>query len=354
MCTLKEIILVKYAAECINDFDIRSLVNRLKDETLKTAIRRKLSAFYIPSSLKDEIIALIKPIALEVNNWREDHIGIFTATQKFPHKFYFHANGTLDRIKTADLLIQSKLLPEEKRFLLACQYWSSREVLTFFENMRKTPRNRILRKYSKENRNLNEYEENVAKWIDHFRAGSAMRYDPWDDFTDVSLQSRRLEDLSKENCKSLLGGVFEDTEKMHVGRFCLSRMSADHQEDVLKHFPLNVLRIYLFRPYHQFFMNAANRVWDRLSGKDFDCLLHIIICQKILGLWEDFNYVDLLRQFWCSSPEYLKQYIESTDIFQILIEMVKNEFYPKFAPTYFFLHAKCFEDNAVLCNDITK
>ncbi|GFR10435.1 hypothetical protein TNCT_432501, partial [Trichonephila clavata] len=63
--------------EFINDFDIRSLVNRLKDETLKTAIRRKLSSFYIPSSLKDEIIALIKPIALEVNNWREDHIGIF-------------------------------------------------------------------------------------------------------------------------------------------------------------------------------------------------------------------------------------------------------------------------------------
>ncbi|GFY71343.1 uncharacterized protein TNIN_384751 [Trichonephila inaurata madagascariensis] len=325
MCTLKEIILVKCVDQFINDFKIRSLVKRVKAEIWKKAIRRKLSAFDIPFTLKGEIIVLMKPMALEIDLWRENHIGICSTRQERSRKFRFHADGMVDRIKTADSLIHSKRLCEETRFVLACQYWSSCD-----------------------------HEVNVSKWIDHYRAGSNFGSQPWDDITDASLQSRRLNDLSQEDCKSLLHEVFEDTDKMHLGRFCLSRMSADYREQLLTLFPVKVLRIYLFRVYHQFFMGAANKDWNRLPRKHFTGLLHIINCQKILELWEDFDYEDLLRQFWRRSPDHLKHYVEGKDIFEIMIEIVKNGFHPKNVPRYFYLHDKCFEDNAIICNDITK
>ncbi|GFQ75935.1 uncharacterized protein TNCT_652331 [Trichonephila clavata] len=335
MNTLKEIILVKYAARFINETLKRSLLNSPPEIWIKI-IRERLSAFDIPWTLKNEIITLLKPMALEVKNWRADHKGIFTMLQEWSTlKFCFNADGTLNRIKTADSLIRSKRLGAETRFVLACQYWSSQNVFNVFGKIRNTLRNELLWKYSRQNENFNEHEKNVVKWIVQYRAGSSFRFQPWGHFTDASLQSRRLNDLSELDCRSLLFQVFEDTNQMHVGRFCLSRMSADHREQLLALYPLKVLRIYLFRPYHQFFMETANKVWDLLSGKDFTRLLHIIICQKIVALWTDFDYVGLLRQFWHRSPNHLKQYVQETYIFEILMEIVKNGFPLKEVPKLF-------------------
>ncbi|GFR19869.1 hypothetical protein TNCT_693621 [Trichonephila clavata] len=71
MITLKEIILVKYAARFINETLKRSLLNPPPEIWIKI-IRERLSAFDIPWTLKNEIIALLKPMALEVKNWRAD------------------------------------------------------------------------------------------------------------------------------------------------------------------------------------------------------------------------------------------------------------------------------------------
>ncbi|GFR23589.1 uncharacterized protein TNCT_574161 [Trichonephila clavata] len=119
-------------------------------------------------------------------------------------------------------------------------------------------------------------------------------------------------------------------------------MSAGHREALLKRFPLKVLRTYLLWPNQRFFMDAVNKVWDRLPGNHFACLLHIIICQKIVELWKDFHYVNLLRQLWHRSPDHLKQYVEGTDIFEILMEILKNGvpcwLHPNDIPEKFFLH----------------
>ncbi|GFV63881.1 uncharacterized protein TNCV_5138861 [Trichonephila clavipes] len=358
MLTLKEIILVKLAAGFINDSNTRIIINNFKEEVWKKAMREKVSTLDIPLTLQEEIIALIKPIKSEVNSWMEDHDGIFTTEQECSLRFCFSADGTVDRIKTADSLIHSKWLGARTRFVLACQYWSSWEVLTFFTKLPRTTKLQIQRKYSKINQKINEHEKNVAKWIELYEEGCISESPPlrWCDYyicTTVSLQSHVLDDLWKEEFKCLLDEAFEDTNKVHVGRFCLSRMSADHHEQLLIRFPLKVLRIYLFWPCHHFFLDAANNVWDLLPGNHFACLLHIIICQKIVTLWKDFDYVDLLRQFWHRSPVHLKQCVEGTDIFKILMEIVKHGFHQKDVPRYFFLHKQCFVDNTILCKEMT-
>ncbi|GFQ95946.1 uncharacterized protein TNCT_710591 [Trichonephila clavata] len=103
-------------------------------------------------------------------------------------------------------------------------------------------------------------------------------------------------------------------------------MSADHREQLLTRFPSKVLTIYLFWPYHRFFLEAANKVWDCLPEHHFIFLIHIIIYQKIVALWKDFDYVYLLRQFWQRSPDHLKQCVESTDIWEMLMEIVNPGF----------------------------
>ncbi|GFQ69264.1 uncharacterized protein TNCT_198651 [Trichonephila clavata] len=356
MLTLKELTLVKLAAGFFKDCDIRRNIFCSKDEIWNEVIKERISAFGIPLKLQEDIIALLKPIELEIIYWMEDHIGIFTDAQEFLLDFSFNPDGTVNRVKTADFLIHSKWLDVQTRFVLACQYWSSWDVRTFFRKLRKCDSKKIRKKYSTANENLNEHEKSVAQWLFCYRnrhikqcRGRCYQHCIW---TYVSLQSRLLDHLLQEERLSLLEDEFENTDWIHVQRFCLLRMSEDHREVLLKRFPLKVLRIFLFWPCQRFFLDAANEVWDHLLGNHFTCLLHIIICQKILELWKDFDYVNLLREFWHKSPDHLKQYVERTDIFEILMKIYKNGFHPKNVPGNFFLHIGKFNNNALLCDRI--
>ncbi|GFR23381.1 uncharacterized protein TNCT_178791 [Trichonephila clavata] len=172
----------------------------------------------------------------------------------------------------------------------------------------------------------------------------------------ASLQSRLLDHLSPEERLYLLEDVFKKTRWIHVQRFCLSRMSADHWEVLLKRYPLKFLRTCLFWPWQRFFLDSINKVWDRLPKENFTCLLHIIICQKVLERLEDFDYVNLLREFWYRSPEHLKQYVERTDIFKIMMKIIKNGFrtHPENVPGNFFLHDSKFFNNADICDRIIR
>ncbi|GFS91289.1 uncharacterized protein TNCV_1306981 [Trichonephila clavipes] len=329
MLTLKEISLVKVAAEFINDSDTRRRINDFKEEVWKKALREEMSDLGIPLTLHEEIIPLIKPIKLEVDYWIRDHNGIFTTEQECCLEFCFNEDGTVNRIKTADSLIYSEWLGVTTRFVLACQYLPRRDILTFLKNLHEAERNEIAQEYSK-GKKLNKHEEKVVQWITHYKAGCISESQPsgYDNccynWTEVSIQSRLLDDLSKEDCNILLSAIFQRTKEMHVGRFCLSRMSADHREHLLTRFPAKVLSIYLFRPYQKFFLDAADKVWNVLPENHFICLLHVIIYCKILALFKDFDYVKLLRQFWQRSPDHLKQRVEGICIFDLLKKIVKH------------------------------
>ncbi|GFQ88064.1 uncharacterized protein TNCT_684691 [Trichonephila clavata] len=354
MLTLKEITLVKLVTQFRNDSDYRGRIYDITGEVKEKAFIKKISSSDIPKVLQGNIIALIKPIQSEVYNWLEDHDGIFTTEQEGSLKLCFNADGTVNRIKTADSLIHSKWLNLQTRFVLACQYWPSIDILAFFRKIYCVQRCRIRRKYSKLKENFNKHEKNAVQWIRQYKETFMLQFPSMKwcyccyNWTYVSLQSRLLNDLPEEVYQSLLDKTFKEANELHVARFCLFRINADRREDVLKCFPLKVLRIYLLYPCHHFFLDAANKVWNRLPGNHFICLLHIIICQKILALWEDFDYVGLLRQFWHRSPDHLKQSVKGTHIFDVLMEIVKKGFQSKDVPPNFFLHANAY-GNAFIC-----
>lgn len=358
MYSLKQMTLAKVATGLFNVSEIRQLMYLNKVNRWQQLVRENIPANNIPITLQDEIILLMISIELEVLNWLEDHEGIFIYKQLWHFKFCWNSDGTVDRIKTADSLIHSNCLDEKMRFVLACQYWYCSDILSLFENLRESTRRSILREYFLENENRNAHEENAAEWFKMYKKRFITKSTPhrfsfrsfyW---TDVSLQGRLLDHLSEEDRKSLLDDAFRKTRKTHVGRFCLSRMSTDHREQMLTRFPLKVLRIYLSWPTQSFFLDAANRVWGHLSGNDFTCLLHIIICQKITALYRDFNYMDLLQHLWYNSPNHLKEYVNGTDIYEILMDILNQRFVSQDVPRHYFLHSPNSDVNAILCDDM--
>ncbi|GFR21039.1 hypothetical protein TNCT_321581 [Trichonephila clavata] len=161
MWTLKEVILVELAAGFVNDYDTRKIINHSEEEIWKKVIRERISAFHIPLTLNEKLIALIKSMAIEVAIWRSDHIRIITTEQEWSLKFCFNVDGTVDLVKTANLLIHSEGLDMETRFILVCRYWSLCDVIAFFENLPESARQQILHKYS----TSNEEDDFVMKWI---------------------------------------------------------------------------------------------------------------------------------------------------------------------------------------------
>ncbi|GFQ88522.1 hypothetical protein TNCT_463681 [Trichonephila clavata] len=139
MWTLKDIVLVNLAAGFIKDSATRRTIFCCGEKIWKRVLRERISDLNIPITLREDIIALIKPIKSEVLNWMEDHLGIFTMDQDMPLNaqellldFYFNPDGTVDRVKTADLFVHSEEFDVQTRFVVACQYWSKSEVLVFF------------------------------------------------------------------------------------------------------------------------------------------------------------------------------------------------------------------------------
>ncbi|GFS45814.1 uncharacterized protein TNIN_34471, partial [Trichonephila inaurata madagascariensis] len=181
----------------------------------------------------------------------------------------------MNRVKTADLLIHSKWLDEQTRFVLACQYWSSWNVVTFFNKLHISARKQILYKYATAKSKFYDHESNVARWTRNYIAGHVSGSPSWGlpygyyHWNYVSLQSCLLDDLTEEKREALLYRYFEHAYWTPICRFCLSKMNVDHQEDLLKRFPLKVLRTYLYWPRQRFFLNAVNKVWNCLPGRDF-------------------------------------------------------------------------------------
>ncbi|GFR25154.1 uncharacterized protein TNCT_289521 [Trichonephila clavata] len=335
--------LVTIVTRFYNEYELKRLMYCCDEDSREQVIREKLP---IPVTNQNEVVALMKPVEFEIFNWFTDHRGIFTVEQEWALQFCWDLDGTINRTKTADSIIHSDCLDEKTRLVLACQYLPCRNAISFFNDLHLSTRMLFLEEYLMENGNRNIHEKNVEKLI----RKRISRPFLW---TSVSLQSGLLDNKPTEYRESLLEYVFEDTHEVHIARFCLSRLSADQREALFILHPLKILRIYLLRPYQKLFLDMANRVCHHLSGNQFHYLLHIIICQKIVARWNDFDYVNLLRQFWQNSIDYLKEIVDGTEIFEIMKEILNNRFPANKVPRYFLLHEMDVYENANACKEMT-
>ncbi|GFU16429.1 hypothetical protein NPIL_112011 [Nephila pilipes] len=81
-------------------------------------------------------------------------------------------------------------------------------------------------------------------------------------------------------------------------------------------------------PLHRQFQIMTERIFSLLTEKEFRQLVLLVICDKIAWDWMDWDYVELLNELWNRSPVHFKQYVESSEFFDIL-KMALNHDYKK-------------------------
>ncbi|GFQ97942.1 uncharacterized protein TNCT_710321 [Trichonephila clavata] len=334
----------------------KSPIYLLPEEKWEHLIKEKLPPSSCPTALRQEITAAIRPISFEVGNWILDHL----KTEKGQSKIIkipllWKSDGTINRVKTADMIIQSQNFSVELRFRMACKYWCWHEIIKFLEGLSPNENLIIYRKYAKYSLVTCKHIQYCLKFIANIRH-SCQRFAlefPW---TCVTMFNRVFDHLPLVN-KIELEIKAVKFGKIPLARHCLSRMDAQRRMRTLQLYPYHVLRIYLFWPLQALFIDAAATVKEVLSNHSFLQLIHIIICQKILPGWRDFDYRDLLRRFWQGIPERCKEYVKGDGIFNILMVILEGKGFRTSlrsgVPRRYLAHDRTLIENALKCSRLT-
>ncbi|GFS78382.1 uncharacterized protein NPIL_132911 [Nephila pilipes] len=365
--TLRRLTLIRIALSLYLEpevFDVERRYNKplhlLPEKKWQHLFARKLPPSEYPEQLRLEIIAAIRPISFEVHQFWVDHRVLL------PDSFYFYCKlyGTVDRMRTAKFLICSEPLDLEIRFVLACQYLSSEDTDLFWQELPPSFQTYIFQKYTSERLFATPHEKNVVRWKELFLRKRGFR--PVDNRgllfkpigTVMTLCNPVLDSLGPDDRHSMFLDAFDASARnIPMGRLCLYRMNANERESLLHSHPYQVLRIFLFCPLQPCFVETANGVWDIISNDCFMFLLHIMICQKILSKWNDFDYVLLLKQFWWKSPQRCRDYVAETRIYKILSKIIEDQVFitslRSHIPRRYLIHGRTLIENAVECVRMT-
>ncbi|GFY03525.1 uncharacterized protein TNCV_3211621 [Trichonephila clavipes] len=349
-----------------NDPEIRNLELKhkyplylLSEQNWEHLIKRKLPSSDYPIDVQNQIAAVMRPINFEIVQWTNAHKDIFQDC--FPKKIHicWKSEGTIDHLRTADLLIKSQELSLETRFVLACQYWTWEAILEFWKTLSASHQFDIFYDYTDVGKNPEQHLENVARWIKVFQCKISLDTPVskvWSRMlvrSNVSIWSRAFDQLPFFYKQILLMRVFFIRVNIPLARICLSRMTPEEQIRMLQLYPYHVLRIYLFWPSQTSFSDAAATVKDTLSNRSFLYLIHIMICQKILLGWRDSDYADLLRRFWRESPERCREYVKGDAIFEILMAILEDKEFcsslRRDVPQRYLIHKTTLFKNAIKC-----
>ncbi|GFR28712.1 uncharacterized protein TNCT_480321 [Trichonephila clavata] len=363
VCTLKQLAAVKIATVVFSDPVIRGFENLWgsSEEHWGKYVREKFPKDF-PTELQENIVALMRPMSYEVENWMKEHENILDDdVEEF--SFYWKGDGTIDRMKTINTLIESKHLPIGFRFVLACNYLLDEDVFCVWNDMptgiQKKFLNSGVRRYNfgqvtERNTGIwcawykNKYEKLLGT---KFELGIAPY--GWD---DLSVQGNLPLKLPLEERFQMLSTILDRCNDSYIHRICYFKMNTDQQMEALKIHPYHVLKSFLIWPGQSLFVQMAKQTWDYLPKWHYSCLLHIMICQKILLNWKDYNYVELLQNFWNESPDDFKEYTKTYDaIFEPLMLVITSGYsaVPVLRKKYLLHQKKNFEKNAVVCYDKT-
>ncbi|GFT31230.1 uncharacterized protein NPIL_70571 [Nephila pilipes] len=314
--SMKDIVAAKIAITLYNDCEVLHLCKETKlylspEEDWKVMIKKKLPDNVYSRPLQQKIMSFMKPISYEVEMWKEQH-ETFTGKQigqRIMNKFHWKTDGTIDRLKTASSLIQSDVLQMRHRFRLACNYWQEKSVLSIWEQMSAGLRDYFCKI---EMYDIPESERssniNVIEWI------------RW--HTQIGLLPQKL---TPDERLEIISRVLDRNSDDHSSRFCVLLMPADQRPEVIQKNPYKVLKSFLFWPGQRMFIEMAHLVKnDDLEDYQFFDLLHIIIHQKILCNWDDFDYFELIREFWSLIPYKCKEFFEGCNMLKPIELIVAN------------------------------
>ncbi|GBM28331.1 hypothetical protein AVEN_229515-1 [Araneus ventricosus] len=288
---------------------------------------------FLPNLLNVRLSKCIRPIHEETCQWIRDHKSLLKLSST---KCYltcksilcWKANGTIDRIKTAKKLVQDTNIDVKTRFAIACTYFLEGEVLSLWYGDNEVNVLSISR---------NGTNAAVRFWVKHLKKGYWRKHSlkamingyfkiPRIQRSGIPLRiSSFFPYLSYETKKryfsrvDYITGVHQDDF-----RLCMQIMDERERVELFCKYPAYSLCCFLEWPLQSLFMEMAHRLWSHMNKYQFHAVLDYIVMNYILKGLDDFDYVELLKEFWRLIPAFLKDEIKKMKKYFVPIDVALN------------------------------
>ncbi|GFS34949.1 uncharacterized protein NPIL_278131, partial [Nephila pilipes] len=275
-------------------------------KTWTDLVEKKMSSFLLPRKLQPEMFDVIRLVSLEIEKWIKEHSLILLNSTEFTRaaQCYFQWNslGIIDRIKTARTLITNESLPIEDRKILALHYGLIDDLIAY--------RSKGLTCGKIVDMHLPPMVSRPGEIWKPFTGESDFNYIAQRNFFNKSTPEKKLECLKTVLFKGCM--LYENF------LFCLSQMGDDQREVIFEKYALKILMYFLDMPFQCQFLDAARQLLPYFNITDFQNVLYIILYERIMLGWKDFDYISLLKEFWSQSPTIFKQQTETHFIYENL------------------------------------
>ncbi|GFQ71854.1 uncharacterized protein TNCT_274951 [Trichonephila clavata] len=282
-------------------------------------IARKVSNLALSNCMKEKLTHLIRSLSLEIDRWNRDHSDILIRTSMdFQSYFCWTSEGLIDRKKTAISLLASDRLSTRECFVLACNYWFVNDVFHLRSNLSDADMYYIT-----------NYSNNTIEkaWLEELRNASIMH---WSRLAKLSMRYHLnlrayFQLLPRQQkvryLKSFIQFRIIEYDDLY---FCLSQVRPIDREYLFKKFSSQFLEYFLEFPLQKHFSPVSSYIWPFMSPTDYIRILNVIH-QKIIIGWKDFNYVQLLKEFWQQSPLIFKESVKKKSMYQTLMSIIHSE-----------------------------
>ncbi|GFT65277.1 uncharacterized protein TNCV_1559311 [Trichonephila clavipes] len=279
-------------------------------------VKKRISS--LPQLLKHELLDVIRSVSIEIDKWIKYH---FQDWQNFSgiacsalYDFQWNSLGKIDRVRTASALIVNEMLDIKDRCILDSLY-----VLTDKVTIEKDVPHEFGVICSILAKTGIKYQKEWDLYIDVIQYNYFMRQNL---FTTVSSEQKVL---------FLNIALLEECLPYNDFLFYMSNMGNEDRKAVFKTSCLKILQLLLDWPLQGEFLNAAEHLLPYFTEIDFIVMLNVIVYERIMLHRKDFNYIDLLKEFWSLSPSHLKEPINIYPIYEplmLIINFPVDEIFP--------------------------
>ncbi|GBN04074.1 hypothetical protein AVEN_192739-1 [Araneus ventricosus] len=284
----------------------------------------KISTLMIPSKFHMKVKSLILNMIHELWLWKQSLL-IFLDVNKLKNiRPFWTKQLTIDRAKTARILIETTNFDATVCFLLACKYCFFDDALNLWGNMTAEQKTAVasirgVQRYSPLEVWIRDSEfEASQRDVVSFSAFLEARQIPLDEHVICLILSTKS---PADQTKVLLTVATNTSLYAFQPDFklkCLQQLGKKWQEEILKTQPFNVLRCLLSWPFESNFLAVADSVWNHLSPRNFCRVLDTFIFSLESYEWQNFELAEILKKFWDESPESFKDYAKQARVYELL------------------------------------
>lgn len=296
--------------------ELRIPLDILPSKKWEDLVQNKISTTSLPRYVRNELFSVVRIITFEIDNWVKDHSDILSSCAELQCSLQWKPQGKIDRKKTAKVLIWNDSLSLTDRYSLSCLYYLEGESYYLWSRM--CPGEK---KVSWAHTRFLPFWF-VNDWM--LREGSKSVYTVADIHTPILLRQTFSEFFTQRKLKYLLNSIFWKTMEYEDLILTLSEIDASNREDIFKTCAAQVLEYFLDWPLQNEFIEVADFLWPYLSETNFRYLLELILYRRIMVGWVDYDYIDLLKEFWSRSPPPHKEYIKQNCIYEPLMFAVNH------------------------------